>query len=357
MRQFNARRSLSTGVTLALSAGAIGVCSLCACSSDVPHDSLPSGGSAGLSAAAAAGAPVSMAGAGGAGSPLNGGTGGALGPGGASGSGNSVAGAASQAGSASAGGNGAGGNGAGGNGAGGNGAGGNGAGGNGAGGNGAGGNGAGGNGAAGAPMLAICPGCRSIFDGNSLSGWVQIPANSWSVKDGALHSLGTARGVAYTSETFGDFRFIFQSRLVEDTAKHLPCVLFFGNALTKDALQAIQVQPPNGYMWDYRPTGPTANKSPDQFETRFGHPAVSDATWNQCEMLANLAAGTMRLACCQVTGTGPCKASEIVAFKDPTSGKQAPLALQVHNAGMVEEFKSLYVESPVAQPSTLLTTQ
>jgi Domain of Unknown Function (DUF1080) len=238
---------------------------------------------------------------------------------------------------------------------------GNGAGGNGAGGNAAGGNSAGGNAAGGAgggsPPLAVCPGCKSVFDGTSLAGWVQLPANSWTVTNGAMHSLGTARGVAYTTETFGDFRFIFQSRLVQDTAKHLPCVLFWGDALTKDALQAIQVQPPNGYMWDYRATGPTANKSPDQFETRFNHPAVSDATWNQCEMLGNQATGTMRFACCQVTGDAPCKAAEIVDFKDPTAGKKAPLALQVHNAGMIEEFKALYVESPVAQPSTLLTTQ
>jgi Domain of Unknown Function (DUF1080) len=346
MRQFKAHRTQHATVTFALRVGAVCVYSLCGCSGVEPNERPGSGGSAGLTSAGAAGmtGPIGTAGSAGsgAGSALSGGAGGAPGSGGGAngGSAGNSAGAPSQAGSANTGGSSAG----------------SGAGGNSAGGNSAGGN-PGGGASGGAPPLTVCPGCRSVFDGSSLAGWVQIPANSWTVKDGAMHSLGTARGVAYTSEVFMDFRFIFQSRLVEDTAKHLPCVLFFGNALTKDALQAIQVQPPNGYMWDYRATGPTANKSPDQFETRFSHPAVSDATWNQCEMLGNQAAGTMRLACCQVTGTGTCKASEIVAFKDPTAGRQAPLALQVHNAGMIEEFKALYVESPVAQPSMLLTTQ
>jgi hypothetical protein len=207
------------------------------------------------------------------------------------------------------------------------------------------------------PCAKVCPNCKSLFDGTSLSGWTQVPASSWSVVNGAMHSLGPARGFIYTTNTYGDFRFIFTSRLISDPANHLPCVLFWGNSPTKDALSAIQIQPPNGYMWDYRTTGPTSNQSPDRYETRFSHPAMVDTQWSQCEMLANQAAGTMRFACCQITGTTPCKASEVVDFKDPTAGLKAPLALQVHNANMIEEFKDLCIESPVADPSTLVTTQ
>jgi hypothetical protein len=198
----------------------------------------------------------------------------------------------------------------------------------------------------------------SLFDGTGLTGWIQVPAASWSVVGGAMHSLGTARGYIYTTNTYGDFRFIFSSRLVMDPANHVQCVLFWGTAAAPvDALHAIQVQPPQGYMWDYRTTGPTANKSPDMFETRFGHPAFVSTQWSQCEMLGNQATGTLRLACCQLTGSTRCKAVEVVDFKDPTAGRTAPLALQVHNAGMIEEFKDLFVESPVADPTHLLTTQ
>jgi Domain of Unknown Function (DUF1080) len=203
------------------------------------------------------------------------------------------------------------------------------------------------------------PNLVSVFDGATLDGWIQVPASSWSVVGGAMHSLGTARGYIYTKNVgYGDFRFVFTSRLVGDPANHNPCVLFWGNSFAVDALAAIQIQPPPGYMWDYRTTGPTANQSPDRFETRFGHPAVVDTQWSQCEMLGNQATGTLRFACCQLpSGTGRCKASEIVDFKDPTAGRAAPLALQVHNAQMIEEFKNLWVESPVADPTALLTTQ
>ncbi|HVZ89427.1 MAG TPA: DUF1080 domain-containing protein [Polyangia bacterium] len=219
-------------------------------------------------------------------------------------------------------------------------------------------------GVAGAAILSVCPNCKSIFDGVDLNGWVQVPASQWSVVNGAMHSTGSApsaRGFIYTTNAYGDFRFIFTSRLIQDpkdNPPHVPCVLFWGESLTADAMEALQIQPPKGYMWDYRPTGPTAGKSPDMYETRIaGAPSLDDMEWSQCEMLANKAAGTMRFACCQITGTTPCKASEIVDFKDPTAGRVSPLALQVHTAGMVEEFKDLYVESPVAEPTNLLTAK
>jgi hypothetical protein len=215
----------------------------------------------------------------------------------------------------------------------------------------------------GAAILLVCPNCKPIFDGTSLSGWVQVPASQWSIVNGAMHSTGSAksaRGFIYTTNTYGDFRFIFTSRLIQDpndNPPHVPCVLFWGESLTADAMEALQVQPPKGYMWDYRTTGPTAGKSPDMYETRIaGAPSLNDMQWSQCEMLANQTTGTMRFACCQITGSAPCKASEIVDFKDPTAGRLSPLALQVHTAGMVEEFKDLYVESPVADPTSLVTT-
>jgi hypothetical protein len=202
------------------------------------------------------------------------------------------------------------------------------------------------------------PGLVTLFDGQSLNGWVQVPANSWSVVGGAMHSLGTARGYMYTlNRTYGSFRLIFTSRLISDPANHNPCVLFWGNAVGTDALDALQVQPPKGYMWDYRPTSPTANESPSRFETTYPHPNLSATEWSQCEMLANQSTGEMQFACCQSTGTTPCKATEIVKFEQAGAGVPGPIALQVHNARMIEEFKDMYIESPVANPGQLLTTQ
>ncbi|MDP9151466.1 MAG: DUF1080 domain-containing protein, partial [Myxococcota bacterium] len=196
----------------------------------------------------------------------------------------------------------------------------------------------------------------SLFDGTTTNGWVQVPAASWSVVNGALHSLGTARGVMYTTQMYGDFRFVFSSRLISDPANHYPCVLFWGNALTADALHGIQVEPPRGYMWDYRAG---MNKAPAPASIHpIAQPNLSDMQWSRCEMLANKAAGSMRFACCQLTGTATtCKATEILVYTDATAGQTAPLALQVHNANMIQEFKDLYLESPVADLTKLITTQ
>ncbi|MDP9035426.1 MAG: DUF1080 domain-containing protein, partial [Myxococcota bacterium] len=196
----------------------------------------------------------------------------------------------------------------------------------------------------------------SVFDGTTTNGWVQVPAASWSVVNGALHSLGTARGVMYTTQMYGDFRFVFSSRLISDPGNHYPCVLFWGNTLTADALHGIQVQPPRGYMWDYR-AGRNGAPPPSSIQ-RVAQPNFSDTQWSRCEMLGNKTAGTMRFACCQLTGTATtCKATEIMVYTDPTAGQIAPLALQVHNANMIQEFKDLYVESPVADPTKLITIQ
>jgi hypothetical protein len=199
----------------------------------------------------------------------------------------------------------------------------------------------------------------SIFDGTTLNGWTQVPANSWSVVMGAMHALGTARGFIYTTNTnYGSFRWIFTERLLPPVS-HQACTLEWGNQPAADALAGIQMQVPNGAMWDYRKTGPTANKNPAMFETHLASPGLNALMWSQCEILADNTVGSLRLACCALTGTTPCKAVEITDFKDPAAvGLKGPVALQVHNGGMIEEFKDLYIESPVVtSPGTLITTQ
>jgi hypothetical protein len=213
-----------------------------------------------------------------------------------------------------------------------------------------------------------------LFDGVSLSGWTVVVngkvtnANptQWTVVDGAMHSTGANRNFIYTQGEYGDFRLIFTSRLISDLADgatpHVPCVLFWGTSVTADAMDALQIQPPKGYMWDYRQTGPTANQDPQRDETHLADPNLSDTEWSQCEVLANKATGTMRFACCQLTGAIPCKAVEIVDFQDSTAGQTFHVALQTHTGdnakgtGQIEEFKDLYIESPVADPTRLLTT-
>jgi hypothetical protein len=119
-----------------------------------------------------------------------------------------------------------------------------------------------------------------------------------------------------------------------------------------DAIAGIQFQVPNGGTWDYRiaPThinaGNTNNpQGMPEFTHPPGAPMFDNTMWTQCEILA-LAPGTAKLACCQPAG-GPsnaCKSKEVVDFDNSTAYKAGPFGLQVHNMGLHDEYKDIYVE-------------
>jgi hypothetical protein len=97
---------------------------------------------------------------------------------------------------------------------------------------------------------------RSLFDGKTLDGWV-CATNAWTVRDGAMASLGAGRGVIYTQHEYLNYRLIFTMRHVSGQPDHQACVLIYGTIPPSgqkglDALGAIQFQPPNGGHWDYR---------------------------------------------------------------------------------------------------------
>ncbi|MFL6076067.1 MAG: hypothetical protein ACJ73S_21975, partial [Mycobacteriales bacterium] len=78
----------------------------------------------------------------------------------------------------------------------------------------------------------------------------------------------------------------------------------------------------------------------------------------QCELIGNQSTGVAKMACCPLKGTATtCKGVEVLDFKDKTAGRVGPLAIQVHNSGIQDEYRSLYVESPVVQsPDKFITT-
>jgi len=196
----------------------------------------------------------------------------------------------------------------------------------------------------------------SMFDGRTLTGWTQAKAGEWSATGGAIHGNGTARGwIYYNVEQAGTFRWIFDVRQV--SGNHAPTVLIWGTtAPLRDALSAIQFQPPNGGHWDYRPGHNNGGKG--EF-TQLPHTKIPTSQWAQCEIIANQSTGVARMACCPLAaGAATCKAVEVLDFKDPTAGRVGPLAIQVHNAGIHDEYKSLYLESPVVQsPGSFITTK
>jgi 3-keto-disaccharide hydrolase len=193
---------------------------------------------------------------------------------------------------------------------------------------------------------AVLKQTKPIFDGKSLDGWVQLPPNSWEVKAGAMVSTGAGRGVIYTADDYAKYRLVFAMRHVSGKPDHQACVLVFCTRPEEgkkplDALGGIQFQPPNGGSWDYR-VG--KNNAGNGLFTHVMHTALDNKQWNQCELLAYGSRGEARMACCTLGTAARCKAAEVLRFKDPTAGNNGPIGLQVHNAGLHDEYKDLYIE-------------
>lgn len=167
--------------------------------------------------------------------------------------------------------------------------------------------------------------------------------SGWTVKDGAMASTGTGRGVIFTENDFSRFRLMFTLRHVSGNPDHQACVLIFctrpqGDEKPLDALGGIQFQVPNGGHWDYRPG--MNNAGGTEFSTVM-KAKFDPHEWSRVEILADAGKGTARMAVAQPTGS---KAVEILDFNDPLAGKVGPIAWQMHNAGLFDEYKEVTVE-------------
>jgi hypothetical protein len=165
----------------------------------------------------------------------------------------------------------------------------------------------------------------------------------WIAKDGAMASTGSGRGVIYTEKDFGSFRLSFTMRHVSGKPDHQACVLIFctrpqSGEKPLDALGGIQLQPPNGGHWDYRP-GMNNNGGPEF--TTVNKVRFDPHEWSRVEIVADAKAGTARMSVAQPVGSTPV---EVLAFQDPAAGKLGPIAWQIHNAGLFDEYKDVTIE-------------
>jgi hypothetical protein len=180
----------------------------------------------------------------------------------------------------------------------------------------------------------------------------QSAVTGWEVRDGAMASKGTGRGVIYTEKDFSRFRLTFTMRHVSGQPDHQACVLIFctrpqGEEKPLDALGGIQFQVPNGGHWDYRPGKNTAGGPEFTTVTKMTFDAHA---WSRVEILADATKGTARMAVAQPPGS---KALEVLDFKDPAAGKAGPIAWQMHNAGLFDEYKDVSIELDPAQDELL----
>ena len=167
-----------------------------------------------------------------------------------------------------------------------------------------------------------------------------------------MASKGTGRGVIYTEKDFSRFRLTFTMRHVSGKPDHQACVLIFctrpqGDEKPLDALGGIQFQVPNGGHWDYRPG---MNSAGGQEFHQVMKTTFDVHAWSSAEILADATKGTARMAVAQPPGS---KAIEVLDFKDPAAGKAGPIAWQMHNAGLFDEYKDVIIELDPAQDELL----
>jgi hypothetical protein len=184
------------------------------------------------------------------------------------------------------------------------------------------------------------PRAVSLFNGKNLDGWHQVPAHSWTVKGRAMTSLGVGRGMIYSSKDYSRYRLMFTARQI--SGNHQACFLIFCTRPRKgrkplDALAGIQFQIPNGGHWDYRQGH--NNSGGREFHT-LRHKKFNIHKWYRVEVLVNANNGTASMAVAQPLGT---KAVPVLTFKNPAAGKAGPIAFQMHNAKLFDQFKNVVV--------------
>ncbi|MCX6143064.1 MAG: DUF1080 domain-containing protein [Ignavibacteriales bacterium] len=167
------------------------------------------------------------------------------------------------------------------------------------------------------------------------------PDISWVAKDGIMASTGAGRGVIYTEKDYVNVRLIFQVR--QSSGNHFPGVLIFcqrppAGELGMDALDGIQFGVPSGSHWDYRPG---FNRAGDHF-TRPQKIRFNEREWAQVEIFVNGEKGTVRMAVAQPVGTRPI---EVLDFHDSTAVRAGPIALQMHNALLFDEYRMIRIET------------
>ena len=168
-------------------------------------------------------------------------------------------------------------------------------------------------------------------------------ATGWIVQNSVMASTGSGRGVIYTAKDYSRYRLMFTMRHVSGKPDHQACVLIFctlpqTDEKPLDALGGIQFQVPNGGHWDYRPG---MNNAGGQEFTTITKSQFDIHQWSRVELLVDAAKGAARMAVAQPLGS---KAVEVLSFKDAAAGKVGPIARQMHNAGLFDEYKDVTIE-------------
>ena len=187
-----------------------------------------------------------------------------------------------------------------------------------------------------------------IFNGKDLSGWTQVPAHSWIVKNGAMTSLGVGRGMIYSAKNYSRYRLTFVARQI--SGNHAACFLIFctrpkPGKKPLDALAGIQFQIPTGDHWDYRKGHNNSGRG--EFH-KLRHRKFNSHKWYRVDVRVNAAAGTARVYVAQPINSKPV---EVAKFKNKAAGRVGPIAFQMHNEKLFDQYKDVTIEEYPNSPA------
>jgi hypothetical protein len=74
--------------------------------------------------------------------------------------------------------------------------------------------------------------------------------------------------------------------------------------------------------------------------------------WSRVEILADAPKGLARTAVAQPPGS---KAVEVLDFEDIAAGRVGPIAWQMHNAGLFDEYKDVTIETDPTEDELITT--
>jgi hypothetical protein len=174
----------------------------------------------------------------------------------------------------------------------------------------------------------LLPGSTPIFDGKTLTGWVGKPG-VWTVKDGYIDGLAQNGGsLLATTMTYDTFRVSGKANVLQSD-NHLGICIWGAKSGTGYG-GCIVFVPPSGSIWDYGGGGEVRTLP----YVWMGMP-VNKHAWNQFEILADAATGTVRMA---VNG------HEFPVYKKAGRGRAAVIGLQIHAKFSEVGYKDLAVE-------------
>lgn len=186
----------------------------------------------------------------------------------------------------------------------------------------------------------------AIFDNKTMAGW-KGRTDTWSIKDNALHGMGT-RSAILSDGDYDNFRLFVRSRNVNNKSHMGIC--FWGQRDPAFGFgQCTLVMPHDGGQWDYHNGAPNgggvAHQSPPPKATGSQVPVQTEFYYT--ELLVDMAKKTIKMESNGVFMIDHHNDPSLTLWK-------GPIGFQIHDNTIECEHKDIFVEANPKEADKLL---